>query len=288
MKISTSRRRPIGMSKLSPTLQSVWQKFWFFETGSKTFDVPFPEKALTLSQPDIACRPDKTRQTSSSTFRHVAAISTIRDLLDVPETIKCMPVLQLTFVSEDRITIDLNPLSIACFPHRNIFKLFLIKPRTILFHNNSIADSGLMTLTFVGEGEISLPSNVNPGLIFDHSSTKNSTSCVLFSHLKIFSHWRGQGCDGRLILSKPLRKHFCPWWILTAFFLVLLKWCKMFKGSWNVFQGLYECYNIKNPDILIWKYTIMFRNFFNDAIQRCFICFYQTTTCCGNWPRDRT
>jgi hypothetical protein len=98
----------------------------------------------------------------------VAAISTIRDLLDVPETIKCMPVLQLTFVSEDRITIDLNPLSIACFPHKNIFKLFLIKPRTILFHNNSIADSGLMTLTFVGEGEISLPSNVNPGLIFDH------------------------------------------------------------------------------------------------------------------------
>jgi hypothetical protein len=43
-----------------------------------------------------------------------------------------------------------NPLSIACFPHRKIFRLFLIKPRTILFHNNSIADSDLMTLTFVG------------------------------------------------------------------------------------------------------------------------------------------
>jgi hypothetical protein len=71
------------MLKLSPTLQSVWLKFGFFETGSKTFDVPFPEKALTLSQGDIACRPGKARQTSSSKFRHVATISTISDLLEV-------------------------------------------------------------------------------------------------------------------------------------------------------------------------------------------------------------
>ena len=38
MKISTSNRRPFGMTKLSPTLQSVWRKFGFFETRSKTFD----------------------------------------------------------------------------------------------------------------------------------------------------------------------------------------------------------------------------------------------------------
>jgi hypothetical protein len=49
------------MLKLSPTLQSVWLKFGFFETGSKTFDVPLPEKTLTLSQPDIACRPGKAK-----------------------------------------------------------------------------------------------------------------------------------------------------------------------------------------------------------------------------------
>jgi hypothetical protein len=49
------------MLKLSPTLQSVWLKFGFFETGPKTVDVPLPEKALTLSQPDIACRPGKAK-----------------------------------------------------------------------------------------------------------------------------------------------------------------------------------------------------------------------------------
>ena len=56
---------------------------------------------------------------------------------------------------------------------------------------------------------ISLPSNLNLGFGFDHSSTKNSTSCVLFSQFKILFHWRGQGCDDLVILSKHVQKHFC-------------------------------------------------------------------------------
>ena len=69
---------------LSPKLLTTCLRAGFNCTISSAFFFPLVEKALTLSQPVMACRLGSTSHISRPSFSHTCRILTMRDLLLVP------------------------------------------------------------------------------------------------------------------------------------------------------------------------------------------------------------
>ena len=69
---------------LSPKLLTICLRAGFNCTISSAFFFPLVEKALTLSQPVMACRLGSTSRISRPSFSHTCRILTMRELLLVP------------------------------------------------------------------------------------------------------------------------------------------------------------------------------------------------------------